>query len=64
MRNAFYICIMNNVCIMMLYGCPQNVNLAHSTKIIAITLLMYNLRVPPGNKNNRVYPMSHRFLIC
>ena len=50
-----------DVCIMMFYGCPENVNLTHSTKFITITLLKYSSSVPPGNKNDRVYPMSHKF---
>ena len=52
---------LGEVHIMMFYGCPENVNLTHSTKFITITLLRYSFSVPPGNKNNRVYPMSHKF---
>ena len=52
---------LGEVHIMMFYGCPENVNLTHSTKFITITLLRYSFSVPPGNKNNRVYLMSHKF---
>ena len=45
----------------MFYGCPENVNLTHSTKFSYITLLKYTFSVPPGNKNNRVYQMSYKF---
>ena len=50
-----------DVHIMMFYECSENVNLMHSTKFITIKLLKYSFRVPPGNNNNRVYPMSHNF---
>ena len=46
--------------IMMFYGCCENVALTHSAEFVAITL-KYSLIVPPGNKNNQVYPMSHKF---
>ena len=45
----------------MFYGCPENVNLTHSTKFSYIALLKYSFSVPPGNKNNRVYQMSYKF---
>ena len=74
-RNTFYICIkfverhskdvwnisLDDVGIMMFCGCPENVNLTHSTKFITITLLKHSSSVPPGNKNSRVYLMSHKF---
>ena len=50
-----------DACVMMFCGCPENVNLTHSTKFITITLLKYSSSVPPGNKNDRVYPVSHKF---
>ena len=50
---------LGDVHIMMFYGCPENVNLTHSTKFITITLLKYSFSVPPGNLKNRVFPMSH-----
>ena len=52
---------LGDVSIMVFSRCPENVNLTHSTKYITITLLKYSFSVPPGNKNNRVYPMSHKF---
>ena len=54
---------LGDVRIVMFYGCPENVNLTHPTKFVTITLLKYSFSVPPGNKNNRVYPMSHKFRI-
>ena len=38
-----------DVRIKMFYGCPENVNLMHSTKFMTITLLKCSFRVPPGN---------------
>ena len=29
--------------------------------VITVSLLKYSFRLPPENKNNRVYPMSHKF---
>ena len=52
---------LGEVRIMMFYRCYENVNLTHSTKVIAITLLKYSFNVPPKKQNNRVYPMSHKF---
>ena len=37
---------LGDVHIMMFYGCPENVNLTHSTKFITITLLKYSFSVP------------------
>ena len=73
-KSSFYICIKfverrpknvwkmssGGVHIMMFYGHPGNVNLTHSIKFITITFLKYSFSVPPGRKNNRVYPMSHK----
>ena len=47
---------LDDVHIIMFYGCPENVNLTHSTKVITITVLKYSFSVPPGNKTNRFYP--------
>ena len=52
---------LGGVSIMMFNGCPEKVNLMHSAKFITITLSKYSFSVPPGNKNNRVYSMSHIF---
>ena len=52
---------LGDVRIMMFYGSPENVSLTHSTKFITKILLKYSFSVPPGNKNNQVYPMSHKF---
>ena len=74
-KNRFYICIkflrcpkdiwkmsLGDTHIMMFYEPPENVNLMHSIKFITITFLKYSFSVPPGSKNNWVYPMSHN--IC
>ena len=50
-----------DVHIMMFYGSPENVNLTHSTKFITKTLLKCCFSIPPGNKKNLVYSMSHKF---
>ena len=52
---------LGDVGIMMFWGCPENVNLTHSTKFVTITLLKYSFSIPPVNKNNQVYPMPHKF---
>ena len=52
---------LEDVRIIMLYSCPKKVNLMHSAKFITIILSKYTFSVPTGNKNNRVYPMSHKF---
>ena len=49
---------LSDVHIMMFYGHPQNVNLTKFITIINLLLLKYSFRVPPGSKNNSVYPMS------
>ena len=51
---------LGDVRIMMTYEYPENVNLTHSIKFITTSLLKYSFSVPPGNKNNRVYPMCHK----
>ena len=50
-----------DVYIVMYYGRPENVNFTDSIKFITITYLKYSFSVPPGTKNNSVYPMSHKF---
>ena len=50
---------LGDVGLMMFYGCSENVNLTRSTKFLAITLSKHSFSVLPGNKSNRVYPMSH-----
>ena len=52
---------LGDIRIKMFYGCPENVNIAHSTQFITITLLKYSFSVPPGNKKNQAYPMCHKF---
>ena len=52
---------LGDVRIMMFYGYPENVNLKHFTRFITLTFLKYSFSVPPGIKNNRFYPMSHKF---
>ena len=75
MKNTVYICIkfvkrrpkdgwkmsLGDVRIMLFYGCPEKVNLTHSSKFITVTLLNHSSSVPPGNKNNGVYQMSREF---
>ena len=46
---------------LMFYGRLENVNLTHSIKFTNVTFLKYSFSVPPGGKNNWVYPMSHKF---
>ena len=50
---------LGDVHILMSYRRPENVNLTHSVKFITLTFLKYSFIIPPGNKNNWVYPMSH-----
>ena len=74
-KNTFYICkifverrpkdgwkmSLGDACIMMFYGRPENVSLTHSTRFITTILLKYIFIETHGNKNNWVYPMSHKF---
>ena len=53
---------LGDVHIITFYERSENVNLTHSLKFNTVTFSSkYIFSVPPGSKNNWVYPMSHNF---